>query len=292
MTDDLAQLLRSADGGRAHLDLDDIARRGRRLRVARVTALVAAAVVVVAGGAGIVAGFAGGPATRAPVIGEPGPSADPPSGQSQSVADAARDGVIGEVATLPFEIRVRPDQADAGRGEQRVVTEEGVWVVSRPDWNAFEPRPMIVGDETGRYGRDFISTSGYGEVLLLGVDEYTILRAFPFPDAGPQALLATEDAVYCARQGDGGLPASMLCRIDRETLEARVRVFPHDGGSHFLDPEEIALPDGWVVDDPYGQNVFGDVEIRDGRLFSVGQGGSVPVDPDTLELLDAAGSRP
>ncbi|HSK21661.1 MAG TPA: hypothetical protein VK906_00725 [Egicoccus sp.] len=295
MTDDLAQLLRSADGGAARPDLADIARRGRRLRVVRAAGVVAA-VVVVAGGIGIAYGLAAGPVTRMPIIGEPEPTdatpderADPQlEPRSQSPEDAARDGVLDEVAALPLDVRLGVERAGTGSGEQRVEVEEGVWAVSRPNLDDLAPDRYLQGDASGRYGRDFIDLVGYGEVLLLNHAETEILRAYPFPDAAPQTLLATDDAIYCARQGDGGLPDSMLCRIDRETLEARVRVFPRTDESHFLDPEAIALPDTWTVDDPHPWNVFGGLEVRGGDLYSVGQQGNAPVDPVTLELLDDA----
>lgn len=295
MTDDLAELLRSADGGGSRPDLDDIARRGQRLRLVRTVTVVAAVVVVAAGGAGIVAGLVGGPTTRVPVIDEPEPTDPAPAEQadpqlvpqSQSFEDAARDGVIDDVAALPFDRRVGL-RAGIGNGDQRVETEEGVWVVSRPDLEGIDPPPVTLGDESGRYGRDFIDIVGYGEVLLLNADETEILRAYPFPDAAPQSLLVTDAAVYCAHVGDGGLPDSMLCRIDRETLEIRVRVFPYDDSSHLLDPEEITLPDAWTVEDPHPWNVFGDLEARDDDLYSVGQDGSAPFDAVTLELLDDA----
>jgi hypothetical protein len=294
MIDDLAQLLRAADGGGARPDLDDITRRGRRKRAVRATAAVTAALVAVVGGAGIVASLGSAPTSRIPVIGEPGPVDATPQEltPSQSLEDAARDGVIDEIAVLPFDLRVQPYEAGTGSIEQRAVTEEGVWVASRPNWNALEPRPMVIGDEAGRYGRDFFATSSYGEVILLDADEREILRAYPFPDAGPQALLVTDDAVYCTRQGDGGLPGSMLCRIDRTTLEVRARYFPFDDGSHFLDPAEMALPEHWVVDEPFGRSVFGDFEVRGDTLYSVGQDGSVPIDPVTLALLDEASDDP
>lgn len=308
MTDDLAELLRSADGGPTSPDVDDITSRGRRLQVVRATAVVAAAVIVVAGGAGIVAGLAGGPAIRNPVIGEPDPAVPSSAGpsaveepttpgqadpqlepQSQSFEDAARDGVIDEVAVLPLDLRMR---SAVGSGEYRIETEEGIWMASRLDLDRVDPPAVTVGDESGRYGRDWFGVSGYGEILLLNHDETEILRAYPFPDAGPQALLVTDDAVYCARAGDGGLPDSMLCRIDRESLQARVRVFPRAAESHFLDEEAITLPDTWTVEEPYPWNTFGQLELRGGTLYSIGQDGSAPFDPVTLELLDAASDEP
>lgn len=149
---------------------------------------------------------------------------------------------------------------------------------------------MTIGDETGPYGRGWFSTVGYGEVLLLDADETRILRAYPFPDMGPRALIVAEDAVYCTRQGDGGLPDSMLCRIDRATLELTARIFPWDESSHFLDPDEMYVPDSWTVDEPFPEARFGELQMIDGELISVGQELSMRVDPVTLERLPEDGS--
>jgi len=66
----------------------------------------------------------------------------------------------------------------------------------------------------------------YGELLLVTPDRSRILRAYPFRDVPPQWLLVTPRAVYCGRQGDGGVPNSMVCRVDRPTGALTVVVFP------------------------------------------------------------------
>lgn len=66
----------------------------------------------------------------------------------------------------------------------------------------------------------------YGELLLMTPDRSRILRAYPFRDVPPQWLLVTPRAVYCGRQGDGGVPNSMVCRVDRSTGALTVVVFP------------------------------------------------------------------
>lgn len=301
MSDDLAQLLRSADGGPAQPDTADIARRGRRLRATRSIAVIATIAIGATGVVGIA--VTAGEQRSLPVITEAPPTAptsEPTEendrtgdaseseqpGASQSPADAERDGVLAEIAALPFDVRVGPMWSDAGT-QDRIVTDEGVWVVSRPDQERIEPDARLRGDPTGLYGRDYIHLSGYGEVLLLDADETEILRAYPFPEVGPHALAATDEAVYCTRQGDGGIPDSMLCRIDRESLEALVRVFPWDDTSQFLlEPVETYVPDHWIVDEPVGEVLFGDLQVIDGELVSVGQEGHARVDPDTLELLE------
>jgi hypothetical protein len=66
----------------------------------------------------------------------------------------------------------------------------------------------------------------YGELLLLTPDRSRILSAYPFRGVPPQWLLVTQEAIYCGRQGDGGLANSMVCRVDRSTGALTVVVFP------------------------------------------------------------------
>jgi hypothetical protein len=82
----------------------------------------------------------------------------------------------------------------------------------------------------------------YGELLLLTSDRSRILRAYPFRGLLPQWLMVTPKAVYCGRQGDGGLPNSMVCRVDRSTGALIVVVFPG--------PEEFATEDYFATDAP------------------------------------------
>jgi len=69
------------------------------------------------------------------------------------------------------------------------------------------------------------------------------------PGYPPSEMVVTEDAVYCGRQGDGGLPTSMLCRVDRRAPMLQGRLFPIDGPDA---PERVDPPPAgeWVVEPP------------------------------------------
>lgn len=166
------------------------------------------------------------------------PPADPAAlpEPSQTPTEAARDGIVPAVAALSYKQRVSVVRS--------VSTEEGRWVLSRPA--GVDPRSCVLGDADATYGRDFVCTS---EFLLVGSDEDVILRAFPMPGYPPSDVAVTEDAVYCGRQGDGGLPTSMLCRVDRRTLMLHGRLFPADGPDA---PESVDPPPAgeWVVEPP------------------------------------------
>ena len=172
------------------------------------------------------------------------PSA-PSNGRSQSASDARRDGVVVALAALPFSARVGIVKA--------VVAPEGVWVISRPTAAAKAyAKGCRLGPETGKYPTDTICTTEYGEVLLLNAQRTAILHAFPLAAVPPAFLVLTTDAVYCGRQGDATLsettlPDSMVCRIDRHTLAARVHVFAApEGESEILQPCYFP-PKNWTV---------------------------------------------
>jgi hypothetical protein len=64
----------------------------------------------------------------------------------------------------------------------------------------------------------------------------------------PEVLVVGEEAVYCGRNSEGLLPDSMVCRIDRRTLQAAVRVFP--GVSDLIVAQPCYHPpDGWTIAD-------------------------------------------
>jgi hypothetical protein len=137
---------------------------------------------------------------------------------SQTSADAKRDGVLPALAAAPIESRADWSAV--------VKSEEGTWVLSRPG-RALQERTngCALGDQNGTYGIDFICTSEYGEVLLLGASG-AIARAYPMPGVPPSWIHVTADAIYGGAIGDGGLPSSTLFRVDRTTLHADVIVFP------------------------------------------------------------------
>lgn len=203
---------------------------------------------------------------------------------SQSPQDAERDGVLAEVAALPVGQRVAEiDLAQPGT-ETIAETAEGTYLVSRMPWGGVSTLGSCAPGTECLYGRDFIAPSEYGEIVLM--EEGEIVRAWPLPGYPPRGLLVTDDAVYCVRQGDGALPGSMLCRIDRNTGEAIVRIFPYEGA--VFTPEWT--PANWVVEDPTPV-LFDRVGVsRDGSILVTGWGGAAFVDPDTLELRDACGA--
>jgi hypothetical protein len=208
---------------------------------------------------------------------------------SQSPEDAARDGVLPAVAALPFEQRVNVDE--------EVGTPEGRWVLSSISSDV----PYLLGDcnpgDTGCfYGRDYISTGEYGEILLLNQAGDQILHAFPlpgFPVEHRGSILVTDEAVFCSSQGDGALPDSMLCRIDRSTLDWMVRVFPSSVDSGFNPvPTDQYIPDNWMIDRPVNDAMFlGLKETLDG-LVTEGYLADYVINPMTLELTRVPVSGP
>jgi hypothetical protein len=197
------------------------------------------------------------------------------TGASQTDSDAKRDGVVPAVAAIALRDRVNPIIEH--------VTGEGVWVLSEvPD-----PQPgggdacCIVGDRAGVNGRDWINTVEYREILLVDLQGTKILRAYPFPGLPPHEMIVAPNAIYCARQGDGGLPNSMLCRIDRTSLAIVVRVFPFGGGP---DPiNSTALIASWIIDQPVTDPVYSGLSFVGGTLTS--DNGRATFDPQTLKRL-------
>jgi len=189
---------------------------------------------------------------------------------SQSPADAARDGIVPEIAALPLEQRVNEDRPfyDVGRIE----TAEGAWVISTPSPEDVDQFSEI-GDAAGAYGRDYVDLGEYAEILLLDSETGEILNAFPFPTFTPHSVGLFGDGVYCIGYSEG-YADSMLCRINRQTLEAAVRVFP-EGPE--IDPADYAwFSDTWTVD----------VSGR-APLALEGSGASPDgIDPLTLEVYD------
>lgn len=207
------------------------------------------------------------PTTTIVVTGEP----------SQSSADAERDGVVPELAALPIELRVDP--------VFELRASEGVWVVSRPhdDVSPLTDNGRL-GDPSGHYVADFVDVFEYGEILLLDASTGAIIQAWPLPGLPPERLVLTTDAAYCARQGDGGLPDSMVCRIDRATGEALVRVFPWTTDSGYPPPPGTVLPEHWEVNDPVELVVFQDLIGTHTAIAVSGQDGYALLDQTTLEI--------
>jgi hypothetical protein len=211
-------------------------RRWRRRRARRAGAGVVLAAVVLVGGA-VIAGQGGEPDAVDAGPASPGPStttspattstttlssttqafADGPP--SQSPEDAARDGVIPELAALPLHVRTVIPAS--------VVVPEGEWAISEPSQVVLDlaDDSCHFGDLSGTPHVDSICAGEYAEVVLLDT-EGQIARAYPMGGVKPSWIHVTDDAVYGGRVGDGGLPDSTLFRIDRATLELRGLVFP------------------------------------------------------------------
>jgi hypothetical protein len=88
-------------------------------------------------------------------------------------------------------------------------------------------------------------------VLLLDSARTRILRAYPLPAVPARFLRVTSDAVWCGRPGDTRLsattlPDAMVCRIDRQTLRAEVRVFAPGEESEVMQPCFFP-PANWTV---------------------------------------------
>lgn len=103
----------------------------------------------------------------------------------------------------------------------------------------------------------------------------------------------TDEAVFCSSQGDGALPDSMLCRIDRSTLDWMVRVFPSSVDSGFNPvPTDQYIPDNWMIDRPVNDAMFlGLKETLDG-LVTEGYLADYVINPMTLELTRVPVSGP
>jgi len=143
-----------------------------------------------------------------------GPSSTP----SQSPDDAARDGIIPEIAELSFAARVMT------RSEAPAA--EGIWLLtslSREVEEATWDTGCGLGDLDGVYPVDLVCAQEYGEILLVD-DGRSIVRAFPMPGAPPSWIHLSDSHLYAGHIGDGGLPSSTLVRIDRATFEAVVVV--------------------------------------------------------------------
>ena len=240
--DDLRAALHAEADAAAYPDVDVLvsgARRRvsatRRRRLAVLGAVTAAVMVV--GGVAMtrpthqVLPQPAGTGASAPV---PSPTVTPTASlsASQSTADARAYGIEAAVAALPIGVRVQPlDPAVWPVATSQASTPEGLWLVSRA-----ERSPNY--DDAAHPGL----LTEYGELLLLTPDRGRILRAYPFRGVPPQWLLVTQDAIYCGRQGDGGLPNSMVCRVDRSTGALTVVVFPTPDVN---DPTgTLTVPDG------------------------------------------------
>jgi hypothetical protein len=290
MPSDLQELLARTAVDAEPIDTTALLGRVRRRRRARRALSTATGVGVL-----LVAALLALPALRGPVIeiipadrpieagtddraDRPGP---PPS---QTPAEAERDGVVPAIAELTVEERVDV--------LERIETGEGVWVRSRLSEEVRERARRdgcAIGafdDPTSLDGRDAVCVDEYGEVLLLDAEEERVIRAYPLPGVPAQTLVISEEAVHCARQGDGGLPDSMLCRIDRATGAPLVRVFPVGADSPYGGRANRWVPPWWEVERPSSTQGFSELEVGPDGLRLGGERGALTADPVTLELRD------
>ncbi len=234
---------------------------------ARAARLTATAAIVLMLGSTACSDDGAARSTATPV--SPRPAEHP----SQSVADAKRDGVVPEVAALPFGLRV-----DA---TSTVRLDDETWAVSRLRGRG-AARVGCEGPQEGRYGIDFVCGLEYGELVQLRGRR--IVRAYPLAGLPPQHVAITDEAVYCARQGDGGLPDSMVCRVDRDTRDLTLRIFPSEIDSAFTDTDR-ELPDAWTIDDE--QISIAKFAADDAGVWAKAyNAGWTKLDPDTLEIVE------
>ena len=211
-----------------------------------------------------------------------------PTTASQSPADARRDSVNADFAAIPFAARVSIKQA--------IVAPEGVWVISRPPAAAktYAESGCRFGPETGKYPTDTICSTDYGEVLLLDPSRTRILRAYPLPSVPATFLRMTSDAVWCGRQGDtklseSMLPDSMVCRIDRQTLAAHVRIFAPGQESEVRQACFFA-PANWTV--RIGKLQMTDLQVDGRAVWAKARNGAwTKLNPTTLAVAARNVSR-
>jgi hypothetical protein len=202
-------------------------------------------------------------------------TARPAERASQTPAAAKRDGVFPRVAVLPYGQRV-----DA---ISTVRIDDDTWSISRLPARGAERVGCSAPKKDRIYGRDYVCGSEYGE--LLQVDGKRIVRAYPLPSVPPQHIAITEDAVYCARQGDGGLGTSMVCRVDRRTNELAVRLFPSTTEPGSFVSGDLVPPDTWEIDDEELEvNKFA---VDDAGVWAKAYKGAwTKLDPETLEIVE------
>lgn len=203
-----------------------------------------------------------------PSVTETEPGVDSADSPSQSPGDAARDGVIPELAAIPLDIR-------ADRLWEHTEP-EGTWVVAQPTEQLIDRQAAINTDARGadaaspcRMGDPVDDTRAicvgeYGEILLLDRQGRQVVRAYPFPGAPPDWVLVGPEALYSGHVGDGGLPFSTLVRIDRTTLEPEVWIMPAPDGS----TADFALPSWHQADDRTAYQQLVKVGNPTGRMIA------------------------
>lgn len=208
---------------------------------------------------------------------------------SQSQQAAIAQGVAPALAELPFARRV---------GDISGLEEYEFVEIGRATWIINELRPLdeagsCLGPEGGEWITERVCTSSYTEMLKIvrGEDHNPIIeRAYPNYSSKARWLYAVDDSIYCFRDGDGGLPNPMLCRVDLETGEYSERWWPVREPLAPIDERPFVLwqPDfvpEYLTVDPAEQPCMHDLASADPAIDSVPYlDRFLHVDPDTLEL--------
>jgi hypothetical protein len=260
-------------------------RRARLLLPALAAAAVAAVLVGVALGFRPAAtGTPVPPATQGPATPSATPSVTPsaPATPSQSAAAARRDGVYPQVAALSLGDRTARDE-DA---PEPVTTPEGVWQLAQPDVAPFLDTDDGCAERRAGAPAYALCSNSYTEVQLLSPDRSRLLRAYPLPELAARWIEITPAAVYCGRTGDGAVPESMLCRIDRESGELSGRLYACDVADCApWDPDRLATwPGTWSQGTQPVSGGFDGVEPAGRDLVVTDLDGRVTVtlNPETL----------
>ncbi len=204
-----------------------------------------------------------------------------PAGPSQTLEEATDQGIVPELAAMPYGRRVNWLERPSGTTE--LVQTTGRWIISQPE--PVDGQDPVIGDQNGVYGRDHIAATEYRELLLINAEGGVIMYAIPFPSMPMQTLHGTDDAVWALRTGDGALPDTVVARVDLDTFEVTVRVFPQPGS----DPswyDDMALPYELTVGEPLDWGAGGPVGFNsiDGEVTIGNNLVRYAVDPDTLDL--------
>jgi hypothetical protein len=173
----------------------------------------------------------------------------------------------------------------------RITTPEGIWLISRPDTYKINPNTGCVARK-GKPGSDntakYDACTEYSEILLMSPDLKRILRAYPVPNLPVEWLVLTKDAVYCGRQGDGAIPDSMVCRIDRSTHTFTGRVFPFSEAEGGSSPHTFkGWPGSWNNNAPIDVTGFDQAQLAGGvlKISDVEGKLTIKLDPDTLKPI-------
>ena len=213
---------------------------------------------------------------------------------SQTPAEALRDGVLPALAARPVSERLVPVEPLSAGTQTRITAAEGVWVISRPDIST--DTGCLPGRADGTGTTSYRVCSEYSEILLLTPDLRQVIRAYPIPDAPVQWIVLTPAAIYCGRQGDGAIPESMVCRIDRASAgstarssggpEFTARLFPPEATVDQGDPISVkGWPGTWTTDPPNRRTGFDRADLNQGLLRILSSTGKTTVRLDPASLI-------